>query len=144
MHKNLAKVGRVVPKIWSRTDKHTDRQTRSSRYSASASLSGGGVTRVSPVNGPIIIRLSHIRSVIGMFGGRMAVTLKTATANDESCLLVMSTSSCWLSDSAALWASSDARGRCPNTGYSASARPAGMHDKCPPVICSPPENCRRI
>jgi len=27
MHKNLVKIGRVVPEICSRTDKHTDRQT---------------------------------------------------------------------------------------------------------------------
>jgi len=87
-------------------DRQTHRQTDTLitilRLRFSVGGAGGGVTRVSPVNGPIIIRLSHIRSVVGMFGGRTAVTLKTATANDESCLLVMSTSSCWLSDSAAL------------------------------------------
>jgi len=34
MHKNLAKIGRVVPKIWSRTDKHmlTDRRTHTGRH----------------------------------------------------------------------------------------------------------------
>ena len=34
MHKNVVKIGRVVPEISSRTDKHTDRQTGSSQYSA--------------------------------------------------------------------------------------------------------------
>jgi len=34
MHINLVKIGREVAKIWSRTDKHTHRQTRSSQYSA--------------------------------------------------------------------------------------------------------------
>ena len=41
----MVKIGRVVPKTWSRTDKHTQthRQTRSSQYSALPCR--GGVTR---------------------------------------------------------------------------------------------------
>ena len=37
----MATIGRVVPKIWSRTEKHTHRQTRSSQYFAP--LPRGGV-----------------------------------------------------------------------------------------------------
>jgi len=37
MHEKFGKNGRVVPKTWSRTDKYTDRQTRSSQYTASLS-----------------------------------------------------------------------------------------------------------
>ena len=57
IHKKLAKIGRVVPKIWSRTDKqhtHTDRdrQTRSSQYSAALCCSWwtmrGGAERRRP------------------------------------------------------------------------------------------------
>jgi len=36
MRKNLVKIARAVPEISSRTDKHTDRQTYTSQYFATA------------------------------------------------------------------------------------------------------------
>jgi len=49
IRKNLVKIGRVVPEIWSRTDKHTQthRQTRSSQYCAKkvrCRIGGGTIT----------------------------------------------------------------------------------------------------
>jgi len=82
VHINSVKIGRLVPKIWSRTDKHTHRQTQ---YSGSGVIEElGWVREVDFYRAMLCVRgTSH-----GPVSVRLSVTSRSSAKTDERIELV--------------------------------------------------------